>query len=285
MVKIHAIETGRVQVRQAQMAGKGHGIARKANMLFDEQWSEWLPIYAWAIEQGDRVVLVDTGETARVHERGYQPRWHPFYRRAVRFSVGPEEELGPKLRELGIKTFDISHVILTHLHTDHAGGLRHVVGCKTLVHSEELKHAQGIMGRLNGYLPHRWPKWWEPEAIRFRQSSVGPFAQSADVTGNGEILVIPTPGHTPWHISVLVQGMPSVLLAGDTSYSQRLLLEDKVDGVSPDENVSRQTLRRIRELAQERPLIYCPSHDPEAGSRLAHGAALHGTALTGTIQK
>jgi glyoxylase-like metal-dependent hydrolase (beta-lactamase superfamily II) len=251
---------------------------RAVNVLVDDEWTDWLPIYAWAIEQGDRVVLVDTGETARVHERGYHPRWHPFYRRAVRFRVRPEDELGPQLRELGIAPADISHVVLTHLHTDHAGGLRHVVGCKTLVHGGELTRAQGIMGRLNGYLPHRWPNWWQPEPIRFIRSEAGPFEESADVTGSGEILVIPTPGHTPWHVSVLVQSAPSVLLAGDTSYSQDLLLENKVDGVSPDERVSRETLGRIRELARERPLIYCPSHDPESANRLANGTALRSAA-------
>jgi hypothetical protein len=35
-------------------------------MLTDTNWTDWLPIHAWAIEQGNRVVLVDTGETARV---------------------------------------------------------------------------------------------------------------------------------------------------------------------------------------------------------------------------
>jgi len=164
MTKIHAIRTGWVQVRQAQMAGKGHGLARMTKMLTDKDWTEWLPIYAWAIERGDGVVLVDTGETARVHELGYHPRWHPFYRRAARFKVAPEDELGPQLRELGMKAADVRHVILTHLHTDHAGGLAHVVGSKTWVHAAEYKRAQGMMGRLNGYLPNRWPKWWQPES-------------------------------------------------------------------------------------------------------------------------
>ncbi len=67
MTKIHAIRTGSVQVRQAQMVGKGHGLSRVTNMLTDKDWTEWLPIYAWAIERSDGVVLVDTGETARVH--------------------------------------------------------------------------------------------------------------------------------------------------------------------------------------------------------------------------
>jgi len=268
MTKIHAIRTGAVQVRQAQMVGKGHGLSRVTNMLTDKDWTEWLPIYAWAIERSDGVVLVDTGETTRVHERGYHPEWHPFYRRAVHFRVAPEDELGPQLRAIGIKTGDIREVILTHLHTDHAGGMHHVVGARTRVHAAELRRAKGLMGRLNGYLHHRWPKWWQPEALQFVDRQIGPFSQSAAITTDEEILVVPTPGHTPAHVSVLVQGSPSVFLAGDTSYTQALLIQGKVDGVSPDEEISRQTLSRIRELASQRPLVYLPSHDPEAEARL-----------------
>lgn len=274
MAKIHAISTGAVQVRHAQMVSKGHGLARVANMLLDEEWTDWLPIYVWVIEHRSGVVIVDTGETARVHEPGYHPRWHPFYRRAARFKVAPEDELGPQLRALGIAPADVTDVVLTHLHTDHAGGLRHVVGCRTWVHEAEWKGAQGPVGKLKGYLPHRWPKWWQPDLLRFQDRPVGPFQQSAAVTSDEEILVIPTPGHTPAHVSVLVQGSPSIFLAGDTSYTQSLLIEGKVDGVSPNEEVSRATLSRIGELARERPLVYLPSHDPESASRLASNSLL-----------
>ena len=112
------------------MESRGRGPARLADMLFDEEWSEWLPIYAWAIEHDEGIIVVDTGEAARVHERGYHPRWHPFYRRAARFSVHPDEELGAQLRVLGIRPRDVRQVVLTHLHTDHAGGLIHVTGSR-----------------------------------------------------------------------------------------------------------------------------------------------------------
>jgi len=32
------------------MEARGKGAARIAHMLFDEDWSEWLPVYAWLIE-------------------------------------------------------------------------------------------------------------------------------------------------------------------------------------------------------------------------------------------
>ena len=66
-----------------------------------------------------------------------------------------------------------------------------------------------------------------------------------------------------------MNGDPAIFLAGDASYNQRLLLEGKVDGVSSDPNVSRATLARIRALAEERPLIYLPSHDADSESRLS----------------
>ncbi len=274
MPKIHAIRTGLVQVRRPQMESRGKGLARIAHMLLDEDWSEWLPIYAWVIEHEEGILIVDTGETSRVHERGYHPAWHPFYRRAVRFSVHPEEEIGPQLRSLGISARDVRQVVLTHLHTDHAGGLIHITGSKVWVSRPELERASGLRGKLQGYLPHRWPKWWQPEFIRFDDRPFGPFPQSMSLTKRGDVLIIPTPGHTPNHVSVVVCGSPSYFLAGDTSYNQQLLIAGKADGVSPDQTVSRHTLSRIRALANEHPLVYLPSHDPEGAERLVQQSVL-----------
>src|SRR5450631_2257410 len=235
MPTIRAIRTGLVRVRRAQREAQSTGLARVTDMLFDKDWTEWLPIYAWVIEHDEGIIVVDTGETSRVHENGYHPSWHPFYRRASRFSVHPDEEIGFQLRNFGIGARDVRQVVLTHLHTDHAGGLIHLTGSKIWVAQKEFRRASGVGGMLQGYLPHRWPKSWDPNFIRFENRPLGPFQQSMPLTRSGDVLIVPTPGHTPHHVSVVVCGMPSYFLAGDTSYNQHLLLAGKVDGVSPSE--------------------------------------------------
>jgi glyoxylase-like metal-dependent hydrolase (beta-lactamase superfamily II) len=274
MAKVHAIRTGFVQVRKSQRESKGKGIARITNMLFDPEWTEWLPIYAWAIEHEEGIILVDTGETSRVHQQGYFPNWHPFYRRATHFSVHPDEEIGTQLRALGIGARDIRQVVLTHLHTDHAGGLTDLTNTRFWIAPEEYKRASGFGGRLQGYLPNRWPRWWEPSFIQFDSGALGPFEKSMSLTKAGDVLIVPTPGHTPYHVSVVVHGSPMLFFAGDTSYNQQLLIAGKVDGVSPDENISRATLARIGALAKQQPLVYLPSHDPESEQRLLNRSVL-----------
>ena len=74
-MKVHAIQTGTVAVKERQRSGTGPGPLRLPLTLADRDWTEPLPIYAWVIEHPEGVIVVDTGETARVTEPGYFPRW------------------------------------------------------------------------------------------------------------------------------------------------------------------------------------------------------------------
>ena len=74
-MRVHAIQTGRVQIKASQIVGKGHGLARRIAPLFDKEWSAWLPTFAFAIEHRDGVILIDMGASADLKRL---PRWHPY---------------------------------------------------------------------------------------------------------------------------------------------------------------------------------------------------------------
>jgi glyoxylase-like metal-dependent hydrolase (beta-lactamase superfamily II) len=269
-MKIHAIQTGTVSIKTRQVAGVGHGTRRQLNMFLDRQWTEPLPIYAFAIEHPEGVIVVDTGETARTAEPGYFPSWHPFYRFGLRLWVAPEEEIGPQLERLGIAPRDVRRVVMTHLHTDHAGGLHHFPNSEVLVSRGEVALASGRRGRLRGYPNNRWPSWFDPKPVDLDPTSYGPFPESLKLTAAGDVTIVPLPGHTPAHIGVVVEEDDhAVLLAGDSSYTEDLMLRGVVDGPSPDDAVAQRTHERIRALAAERPTVYLVAHDPQTAARLA----------------
>ena len=132
-MQIHAIQTGTVAITKSWREGRGSGQGRLLRTLLDREWTEPLPIFAFVIEHPEGVIVVDTGETARVAEPGYFPRWHPLLRFAVREWVEPKQEIGPQLARLGIAPSDVRMVVMTHLHTDHAGGLHHFPDTEILV--------------------------------------------------------------------------------------------------------------------------------------------------------
>ncbi|MBV8107934.1 MAG: N-acyl homoserine lactonase family protein [Hyphomicrobiales bacterium] len=266
-MRIHAVQTGRVQIKASQIVGKGHGLARRLAPLTDREWAAWLPTYAYAIEHRDGVILVDAGASAGLKRL---PRWHPYFRFAVRFDIEPDEEAGPQLRTIGIGPTDVKRVVLTHMHIDHDGGLAAFPTSEVLISPGELAAASGIAGRLRGYLPDRWPRGFDPKPLVLDSVAYGPFARSRRLTANGAIVAVATPGHTRDHLSVIVEdGDAAVFIAGDASYTEEAMLAGQIDGVGADEDAALATLAAIRAFAQSRPTIYLPAHDPDAARRLA----------------
>ena len=270
-MNIHAIKTGAVAIKTRQVHGVGRGSRRQLNTLLDREWTEPLPIYAYAIEHPEGVIVVDTGETARIAEPGYFPSWHPFFRYGLREWVAPTEEIGPQLEQLGISHRDVRWVVLTHMHTDHVGGLHHFPHAQILVSRADLAVSTGRRGRLRGYLNDRWPQWFDPTIVELRPERYGPFPQSLPLTKAGDITIVPLRGHTPGQQGVLIhEDEHVVLIAGDASYNQELMLRGIVDGVAPNDEVAKLTHERIHALAAKIPTVYLVAHDPEAGQRLDH---------------
>jgi N-acyl homoserine lactone hydrolase len=269
-MQIHAIQTGTVQLTRNWREGVGHGRRRLLNTLIDREWTEPLPIYAFAIEHPEGVIVVDSGETARSAQPGYFPRWQPFFRLAVRERVEPEQEIGPQPERLGIHARDVRRVVLTHLHTDHAGGLHHFRDAEIIVSRAELEYAAGLRGRLRGYPNRRLPAWFDPTPIDLAPMPFGPFHASLPLTDAGDVTLVPVPGHSPGQLGVIVEDADhSVFLAGDSSYTQDAMLDGIADGVGADEDAERVTHARIRNYAAAVPTVYLPTHDPDTAARLA----------------
>jgi N-acyl homoserine lactone hydrolase len=174
-------------------------------------------------------------------------------------------------------------VVMTHLHTDHAGGLHHFANNEILVSRAEMEYAAGLRGRLRGYINKPWPQWFDPTLVDLPPVEFGPFPASVPLTQAGDVTLVPVPGHSPGQLAVIVEDDDhSVFLAGDGSYTEDAMLRGAADGVGADEEAERQTHERIRAYAAANPTVYLPSHDPGTAIRLAErrtvGAVMQSTA-------
>ena len=175
-----------------------------------------MPVNAFLVEHPSGPLLFDTGQSALATRPGYLPRWHPYLRLA-RFELGATDEAAAQLAAIGVAPSSVRRVALSHLHTDHVGGIAGFAAAEVLVARAEWEHAAGLAGRLRGYVPQHWPPGVQPRLIDHTGPAVGPFAGSFDVTGDGSLVLLPTPGHSPGHQVLLIRrpGGGGWLLAGD----------------------------------------------------------------------
>ena len=271
-MRIHSLTTGHVRIRPSQVRGRGAGPLRRLTVLRDREWTPPVPIHAWAIEHPEGLILVDTGEVHEASDPRYYPA-HPYYRRALRMEIAASDEIDQRLQAVGLSAEQVRWVVLTHLHTDHAGGLRHFRDAEIVLAADEWAAGRGLGGRLRGYLPQLWPAWLAPRTVTFDGEPVPEFPGSHALTEAGDVVLVPTPGHTHGHLSVLVQrsGEPTLLLAGDASYTQHLMLEGIVDGIAADPRTAHDSLIRIQRHTRVRPTVYLPAHDPDSADRYRLG--------------
>ena len=183
-----------MRVRGRQLQGVGSGSRRLLNTLLDKRWTPPLPIHAWVVEHPEGVILVDTGEVAKASDPRYYPASSPYLRRGTRMDIGPQEEIGPQLRAIGIDPGQVRWVVLTHLHSDHAGGLAFFPQAEVVLARREYESAKRVDGRLCGYLPQHWPSLVPatPGRVPRRAGRAGPGQLAAHP--GGDVLLVSSQG-------------------------------------------------------------------------------------------
>ncbi|MBA2631339.1 MAG: N-acyl homoserine lactonase family protein [Thermoleophilaceae bacterium] len=277
-MKVSAIQTGEVQIKSRHVEPRfGPRPARVADILADRNWAPRLPILCFVIEHPEGAIVVDTGESSHANDPGYQPRWHPFVRTSERRWVTPEQEVGPQLRTLGIEPGEVRWLVMTHMHGDHAGGLSHFSRAEVVMSAREASMAMSRTGPLNGYLNGHYPSWLDPRTVVFDQHPWEGFDASVPLTQDGAVRLVPTPGHTKGHLSVVVERRDHlVLLTGDAAYSEHALLAGIIDGVAQDARAHRRSTAQLRDLCCRRRVVVVPSHDPQSARRLEESAVTVG---------
>jgi glyoxylase-like metal-dependent hydrolase (beta-lactamase superfamily II) len=260
-VKVHPLTTGTVSVKHSFLFA-GTGIRRQLDLLLPDEWSDPLPIHAWAVEHDGRLIVVDTGEVATANNV-------PF----ARFDVRPDQELPHALAAAGLDIGDVDQIVVTHLHGDHMDGAVHARG-PVLVHDEEIAFSRTLGSRFfQKVLRQPIPKGVDFQPLKLDDGPFGAFDRSKTLTDDGRVVALPTPGHTPGHISVVAVDDDGrhIFLAGDTTDTLEQLHARRHDAVGPKPAVNVATIDRILAHARSHETIYLPSHDPESAARL--GAA------------
>ena len=114
------------------------------------------------------------------------------------------------------------------------------------------------------------PAGFAPAPFELDGPPFGAFERSLALSDDGRIVAVPTPGHTPGHVSIVCVDDEGrhVMLAGDVTDTLEQLHARRADAVAPDPGVHRATLARILEHCATHPTVFLPSHDPDSAQRL-----------------
>ncbi len=192
--------------------------------------------------------VIKHGEDYMVWDTGYLPGSH---------ANAPKVTLTEQLAQLKIKPEQVKYVGISHFHPDHTGQLSSLPGATLLIGQREWealtapKPMQGA--NVDGF------KHWLSGA-----GKVEPQPADKDVFGDGTVVILRTPGHTPGHQSLLVRLKEKgpVILVGDAAHFHENYESNGVPGFNFDRSDTIASLERIKAIAKNLKATVIIQHDP-----------------------
>jgi glyoxylase-like metal-dependent hydrolase (beta-lactamase superfamily II) len=251
----HALEGGRQHLDGGAMFGVVPKVLWERRIPADARNRIPLALRCLLVEHDDGLVLIDTGIGNKENDK-----FRAIYG-VDNAGQDSRTKLEDALHELGHGPGDVKWVINTHLHFDHAGGdtWRDPGGkvglafpkARYAVQKGELDFARHTNERTAGsYLAHNF------QDVPFQL-----------IEGEAEILPgirgIPTPGHVPYHQSVLIEsgGERACFIADLVPTSAHLPLP-WIMGYDLEPLVTLETRRRIYQRAEAELWLLVFEHDP-----------------------
>jgi glyoxylase-like metal-dependent hydrolase (beta-lactamase superfamily II) len=281
--RVTVISTGAVQIRPEHVETNGTPMLWWLNT--SRRWTAPRPINVYVIEHEQGLVLFDTGQDRRsVTDPSYFPGGvvGHIYGRLAKFDISEGDTLTEQLSAHGYDIADVHIAILSHLHQDHIGGLSELPkSTQVLASSADLaevnKRFAVLGGLMRDHIQLPGINWVPITPQPLEDDFLAPFTHAHDLMGDGSLLLLPTPGHTPGSMSLLLRsaGLPTMLFVGDLTYDADLLAAGRVPGVG-DRADLHETTARVNQLVSSFPgMSILAAHDPAAAGLLESALSQH----------
>lgn len=156
-------------------------------------------------------ILYDTGYTRRFYTatRNFP---QSIYAGITRVVVTETDEVKHQLQSLGLSTADIRHIIITHFHADHIGGLKDfedaIIHCSKTAY-EEVKNTNPYFGFARGILKSLIPDDMDQRVRYIEESALSVsddiFGTTYDLFHDNSLLLYPVPGHAAGQLALLLK--------------------------------------------------------------------------------
>ncbi len=218
------------------------------------------PVISALIRHKQGNVLFDTGCHPSVVEHG-EERWGSLMK-VMTPVMRAEDTLLPNLACVGVNPDDIDIVVCSHFHPDHCGCNQFFKKATILAHAKEIEAAKAAGAETVGYLRADWD----------HGQPMDPVNGERDVFGDGRLVLIPLPGHTPGTLGAAVHldRDGSFLLASDAVSLRESLDTDTSPRNTWNADAMLNSYGEIRRIEKSGATVIC-GHDDAQWQSLRKG--------------